>query len=129
MAVRVAQGLVIASLVLLIIYGADEGAKQGKEDGGFLPIDAKTRGISLGGTTVALSTASFFVAMREMSTMVSVLLLVNGVLIIIGGIAAAMVATAAGASAAGGYAVLGMGIWVMALGIVKIMKGRAGAVR
>lgn len=129
MAVRVAQGLVIASLVLLLIYGADTGVEQGKEDGGFLPMDAATRGFGFGGTAVALSTAAFFVAMRERSILVSALLIVNGVLVIVGGVMAAMLATAAGASAGGGYAVLGMGIWILALGIVKSIRARAGAVK
>jgi len=118
MAVRVAQGLVIASLVLLIIYGADVGAQQGKEDGGFFPMDAMARGISLGVPPIALSTAAFFVAMKEKSTLVSVLLLVNGVLIIIGGIAAV-------SSSSGGYAVAGTGAWVLALGIIKSLRARA----
>jgi len=118
MAVRVAQGLVIASLVLLIIYGADVGAQQGKEDSGFLPMDAMARGIGLGVPAIALSTAAFFVAMKEKSTLVSVLLLVNGVLIIIGGIAAV-------SSSTGGYAVAGAGVWVLALGIIKSLRARA----
>jgi len=118
MAVRLAQGLVIASLVLLIIYGADVGAQQGKEDSGFLPMDAMARGIGLGVPAIALSTAAFFVAMKEKSTLVSVLLLVNGVLIIIGGIAAV-------SSSTGGYAVAGAGVWVLALGIIKSLRARA----
>jgi len=118
MAVRLAQGLVIASLVLLIIYGADVGAQQGKEDSGFLPMDAMARGIGLGVPAIALSTAAFFVAMKEKSALVSVLLLVNGVLIIIGGIAAV-------SSSTGGYAVAGAGVWVLALGIIKSLRARA----
>ena len=125
MAIRLAQGLVIASLVILIIYGADTGAEQGNKEGGFLPMDAMARGIGLGGSAVALSTAAFFVAMREKSTLVSVLLLVNGVLIIIGGIIAVMASIAAGSSSAGGYSVVGMGIWILALGIMKSVRARA----
>jgi hypothetical protein len=125
MAVRVAQGLVIASLVLLVIYGADEGVKQGGAEGGFLQLDAVTRGVAFGGTAVALSTAAFFVSMRERSTLVSALLLVNGALVIIGGAMAAIGAVAQGASAAGGYGVLAMGVWIIALGIVKSLRSRA----
>jgi len=125
MAVRVAQGLIIASLVLLIIYGADAAVEQGKGEGGFLPMDAMARGIGFGGSAVALSTAAFFVAMREKSTLVSVLLLVNGVLIITGGAVAVIASTAAGSSPAGGYSVVGMGIWIIALGIMKGIRARA----
>ncbi|MFQ5920692.1 MAG: hypothetical protein ACE5JV_01585 [Nitrososphaerales archaeon] len=125
MAARIAEGLVIAGLVLLIIYGADEGASQGEEGGGFLPLDAMTRGIGLGGTAVALSTAAFFVSMRERSTLVSALLIVNGILVIIGGAMAVAFSAAAGSSAAGAYGVVGMGIWILALGIVKSIRARA----
>lgn len=120
MSIRLAQGLVIASLVLLIIYGADAAVQQGKEGGGFLPLDAKARGIGLGVSAVALSTASFFVAMREKSSLVSVLLLVNGVLIMIGGIMPIV-----GGSIGLGLPVLVMGIWIIALGIMKSLRARA----
>ena len=120
MAVRLAQGLVIASLILLIIYGADAGVEQGKEEGGFLPMDAKTRGIGFGGSAVALSTAAFFVAMKEKSTLVSVLLLVNGVLIMIGGIMPIMTG-----SIGLGLPILAMGIWILTLGIIKSLRTRA----
>ncbi|MGH9876507.1 MAG: hypothetical protein ACRD5H_02630 [Nitrososphaerales archaeon] len=120
MAVRVAQGLLIAALALLIIYGADAAAEQGNEEAGFIPLDAKTRGIAFGGSAVALSTAGFFVAMRQKSALVSVLLLVNGVLILIGGIMP-VVAGNVGL----GLPVVGMGAWVIALGIVKSVRTRA----
>ncbi|MEM3084894.1 MAG: hypothetical protein QXU32_11760 [Nitrososphaerales archaeon] len=124
MALRVARALVIASLVLLVIYGTDEGMKRGEEEGGFLHLDVVTRGIGFGGTAVALSTASFFISLKERSVLVSVLLLVNGVLIIIGGLMAATASIAAGSSGAGGYGVLGMGIWILALGILKSIRSR-----
>lgn len=123
MAVRVAQGLVIASSVLLIIYGADEAA--GRSDGGFLGLDAMTRGIAFGVPPIALSTAAFFISMRERSTLVSALLITNGVLIIIGGALAAKASIAEGASGGSGFGVLGAGIWVLALGIVKSIRSRA----
>lgn len=124
MAVRVAQGLVIASLALLIIYGADAAVEQGTEERGFLNLDDMTRGIGFGGTAVALSTAGFFVSLKERSALVSILLMVNGVLIIIGGIVAVMASLTAGSSPAGGYSVLGMGIWILALGILKSLRSK-----
>lgn len=120
MAVRVAQGLVIASLALLLIYGADAGAEQGKDEGGFLPIDSKTRGIGFGVPPIILSMAAFFISMKEKSTFVSVLLLVNGVLIMIGGIMP--IATG---NIELGLPILGAGIWILALGIVKSLQARA----
>lgn len=124
MTVRIAQGLVIASLILLIIYGADAASEQGKEEAGFIPLDAKARGMGFGVSAVALSTAAFFVAMRERSTLVSVLLLVNGGLIIIGGIMPIV-----GGNVALGLLVLGMGIWIIALGIMKSVRMRTGAIK
>jgi hypothetical protein len=123
MTVRVAQGLVIASLILLLIYGADEGVRQGKE-GGFLGIDATTRGIAFGGSAVALSAAAFFAA-RERSTLVSILLLVNGGLIILGGAMAVKPSIDAGTSPAGAFAVVAMGIGILVLGIIKSVRARA----
>lgn len=120
MAVRVAQGLVIVSLALLLIYGADAGAKQGKEEDGFLPIDSKTRGIGFGVPPIILSTIAFFISMKEKSTFVSVLLLVNGVLIMIGGI----MPVVAG-KIEFGLPILGAGIWILALGIVKSARAKA----
>jgi hypothetical protein len=120
MAVRIAQGLVIASLVLLIIYGADASAKQGEDEGGFLPIDTKTRGISFGVPPIIMSTIAFFISRKERSSLVSVLLLVNGALIMIGGIM-----PIAGGKAELGSPILVAGIWVLALGIVKSVRARA----
>lgn len=124
MTVRAAQGLVITSLILLIMYGVDEGVKQGREDAGFLPVDAKTRGIAFGGSAVVLSAAAFFAA-RERSTLVSVLLLVNGALVLIGGAIAIKPSMDAGTSPAAGYAVAAMGIGIIVLGIIKSIRARA----
>ncbi len=125
MVVRVAQGLVILSLVLLIIYGVDVSAKETKNEGGFLQLDNMTRGIGFGVPPIILSTAAFFVSMKEKSTLVSVLLLVNGLLIIIGGIMAVRASISVGAIYTSGSGVLGAGIWILALGIMKCIRARA----
>ena len=122
MKARIALGLVILSLFLLLVYGADESAKQGDEEGGFLHLDAMVRGIGFGGTAVALSTVAFFISIKERTTLVSILLLFNGVLIIIGGVMATMASISTGSSGTGGYGVLGMGIWILVLGIIKGLK-------
>ena len=110
MTARVAQGLVIVSLVLLLIYGAVVGAKQGKEEN-ILRIDAKTRGIGFGVPPIILSTVAFFISMKEKSSLISVLLLVNGALIT--------------SSVVLGLPVLGAGIWIFALGIIKSIKSKS----
>lgn len=107
--VRVAEGLSIAALILLLIYGVDAAVGQGKT--GFLPMDEMARGIAFGGGAVALSIAAFFVSLKERSNITSILLLVNGILIIIGGIIAS-----------GALSVIGMGVVVLAMGIIKILR-------
>lgn len=107
--VRVAEGLSIAALILLLIYGADAAVGQGET--GFLPMDEMTRGIIFGAGAVGLSIAAFFVSLKERSNITSILLIINGILIIIGGIAAS-----------GALSVIGMGIVVLAMGIIKILR-------
>jgi hypothetical protein len=130
MAIRLAQAFVIASLILLLVYGADAGSSSTmKEETGFLPIDTMTRGIVFGGTAVALSTAAFFVSLNERSMFVSILLIINGILMAIGGVMVLGNRPMMGAESVGGYVVLGLGLWVIALGIVKLIKTRKETVK
>ena len=85
MARRVATGLLTASLILLIVYGADVAAASNspyKE--GFLPFDEATRGGVFGGGAVVMSIIAFVLARKEYAPMVSALLFVNGGLIVAG---------------------------------------------
>ncbi|GBC73372.1 hypothetical protein HRbin04_00770 [archaeon HR04] len=108
---KVAKGLVITALALLIIYGVDEAVSrsmegEGADETGFLPTNAMVRGLAFGGSAIALSIATFFIA-REVSTFVWIMLIINGVLIAIGG------------AVAGSAPVTGLGAVVIALGIIK----------
>jgi hypothetical protein len=88
MARRVATGLLIASLILLIIYGADVAIASSSPQGqGFLPFDEAVRGIAFGGGAVIMSIIAFVIARKEYAPIVSSLLFVNGGLIIAGMIA------------------------------------------
>lgn len=88
MARRVAIGLLIASLMLLIIYGADVAIASSSPQGqGFLPFDEAVRGIAFGGGAVIMSIIAFVSARKEYAPIVSSLLFVNGGLIIAGMIA------------------------------------------
>jgi hypothetical protein len=81
MARRVATGLLIASLILLIVYGADVAVAAASPDGeGFLPFDEAVRGGAFGGGSVVI-------ARKEYAPIVSALLFVNGGLIVAGMIA------------------------------------------
>ncbi len=88
MARRVATGLLIASLILLIIYGADVAIASSSPQGqGFLPFDEAIRGVAFGGGAVIMSIIAFVIARKEYAPIVSSLLFVNGGLIIAGMIA------------------------------------------
>ena len=88
MARRIATGLLIASLILLIVYGADVAVAAASPDGeGFLPFDAAVRGGAFGGGSVVMSIIAFVIARKEYAPIVSALLFVNGGLIVAGMIA------------------------------------------
>jgi hypothetical protein len=88
MARKIAAGLLIASLMLLIIYGADVAVASSSPDKkGFLPFDDAIRGGAFGGAAVAMSIIAFVIARKEYAPIVSMLLFVNGGLIIAGMIA------------------------------------------
>ena len=85
MARRIATCLLIASLVLLVVYGADVAVAASSSDRvGFLPFDEAVRGGAFGGGAVIMSIIAFVIARKEWAPIVSVLLFVNGGLIIAG---------------------------------------------
>ena len=85
---RIASGLLIASLILLIVYGADVAVAASSPDReGFLPFDEGVRGGAFGGGAVVMSIIAFVIARKEYAPIVSALLFVNGGLIIAGMIA------------------------------------------
>lgn len=88
MARRIATGLLIASLILLIVYGADVAVAAASPTGeGFLPFDEAVRGGAFGGGSVVMSIIAFVIARKEYAPIVSALLFVNGGLIVAGMIA------------------------------------------
>ena len=119
----IATGLLVASLVLLIIYGADAAAGSSSPDRmGFLPFDEAVRGSTFGGGAVVMSIIGFVIARKEHAPIVSALLFVNGGLIIAGMLA--LVAQGAlasedssgalrtiGSTIAMGAALVGLGAW------------------
>lgn len=88
MARRIATGLLIASLILLIVYGVDVAVAAASPSGeGFLPFDEAVRGGAFGGGSVVMSIIAFVIARKEYAPIVSALLFVNGGLIVAGMIA------------------------------------------
>lgn len=111
--------LLFISLALLITYGADVIYSQttsGDEKSGFLQIDPAVRGIVFGAVPVILSIIAFAISLRKRSTLVVVLLLINGGLIIAGMIG---LAAQGGDNTSTLYGTTGLGILLIVLGIVK----------
>ena len=125
MKTKISVILLFSSLALLIIYAADVISSQASSnDGksGFLQMSPAIRGGVFGGGAVILSIIAFAISLREKSTLVVVLLLVNGGLIIAGMIGIAIEDEATGSSTL--YGTTGLGILLIALGVVKIFITR-----
>ena len=121
MARRVATGLLIASLILLIIYVADVAVESSSPQGlGFLPCDEAIRGVAFGGGAVIMSIIAFVIARKEHAPIVSSLLFVNGGLIIAGMIAL----VAQGSVASESIGTIAMGALLIGLGAWKLLIDR-----
>ncbi|HXV45639.1 MAG TPA: hypothetical protein VD736_03100 [Nitrososphaera sp.] len=121
MAKGIATGLLIASLVLLVIYGADAAAAASSPDRvGFLPLSEAVRGGALGGGAVAMSIIGFVIARKEYAPIVPVLLFVNGGLIIAGMLALIAQGALASEDSSGAVRTIGS---TMAMGAVLIGLG------
>jgi hypothetical protein len=115
------------SLILLVIYGMDVlaasySSPEGVMGQGFLPFEEQVRGIAFGGGAVAMSIIAFIIGRKIPSITVSVLLFINGGLIIVGIIATVVQANfsseemvnmgrTAGSTVLFGLVLIGLGIW------------------
>jgi hypothetical protein len=115
------------SLILLIIYGMDVLAAsttspEGVMGQGFLPFGEQVRGIVFGGGAVVISIIAFIISRKVPSIIVSVLLFINGGLIIVGIIVTVIQANfsseemanmgrTAGSTVLFGLLLIGLGIW------------------
>ena len=129
--------LLLISLVLLIVYGLDViSANRIKENvandtsikenavstSGFLKLKESVRGGVLGGGGVVLSVLAFSISLREKSSIVVILLLINGALIV-GGMTALYIQSLQQTTVKGHFATvfgtMALGFLLVALGIVK----------
>jgi hypothetical protein len=129
--------LLLISLVLLIVYGLDViSANRIKENvandtsikenavstSGFLKFKESVRGGVLGGGAVVLSVLAFSISLREKSSIVVILLLINGALIV-GGMTALYIQSLQQTTIKGHFATvfgtMALGFLLVALGIVK----------
>ena len=121
--------LLFISLALLVIYGADViSSKIASNDGksGFLQLNDAIRGGVFGGGAVILSIIAFVISLKEKSTLVSVLLFINGGLIIAGmiGLAVKGMVQEGASNNSTLLGTTGLGILLIALGIAKIIITR-----
>jgi hypothetical protein len=129
MARRVATGLLVASLILLIIYGADVAVASSSPQGqGFLPFDEAIRGGAFGGGAVVMSIIAFVIARKDYAPIVSSLLFVNGGLIIAGMIALVAQGSVASEGISDTLRAIGptiaMGALLIGLGAWKLLSDR-----
>jgi hypothetical protein len=125
----VATGLLIASLILLLIYGADVAVASSSPQGqGFLPFDEAIRGGAFGGGAVIMSIVAFVIARKEYAPIVSSLLFVNGGLIIAGMIALVAQGSVESEDMSGTFRTIGstmaMGALLIGLGTWKTLIDR-----
>jgi len=120
--------LLFISLALLVIYGADViSSKVESNDGksGFLQLNEAIRGGVFGGGAVTLSIIAFAISLKERSTLVAVLLFINGGLIIAGMIGLAAQGMEEGTRVNSTVlGTTGLGILLIALGVAKIFITR-----
>ena len=118
--IKIAIALLGVSLLLLVLYGIDvaiiissDSDQTTEGSRGFLPLDEATRGTAFGGSAVIMSIIAFVIARKERSSIVSILLFINGGLIIVGIIAVSggLGMTSLASTVALGIILVGLGIW------------------
>lgn len=129
MAKKIAIGLLIASLILLVIYGADVAVASSSQDKeGFLPFSEAIRGGVFGGGAVVMSIIAFLFSRKEYAPLVSALLFVNGGLIIAGMVSLIMQGAPAAENAASAMRTIAstvvMGCILVGLGAWKVATDR-----
>jgi hypothetical protein len=116
----IAIALLGVSLILLVLYGIDVAIIFSSDSGqttgdsrGFLPLDERTRGTAFGGSAVIMSIIAFVIARKERSNIISILLFVNGGLIIVGilAVSGGLGTTSLASTVAMGIILVGLGVW------------------
>ncbi|MDE1725560.1 MAG: hypothetical protein KGH76_06660 [Thaumarchaeota archaeon] len=124
MKTKIAVVISVISIIMLCIYGLDVIAANGGKNG-FLPMNVSVRGSVFGIIPSALLIISFFITRKEPSKKLGILIIIGGALIIVGtGIILALQgAQPQDARAVREFgAVLGIGVIIVILGILKIRK-------
>jgi hypothetical protein len=127
MKLKIAIIISVISIVMLCLYGLDVITANGGKTG-FLPMSVSARGAIFGIIPSALLIISFFITRKEQSKKLGVLIIIGGALIIVGtGVILVIQGSQAQDSRAVREfgAVLGIGIIIVILGIIKIRKNQS----
>src|SRR5690348_17321343 len=130
MALKAAIIMSAISIIMLAIYGADSimaiNENLGIQNTAFLNIDVKTRGEVFGIIPAAMLIISFFIARKEPSNGLGVLIIIGGALMIVGvGIIFALQGNSIPSEGMREFgAVIGIGIVIVILGGIKIKKSK-----
>jgi hypothetical protein len=125
--------LLIASLILLVAYGADvltasATSSEGIRGRGFLPFEEEVRGGAFGGGAVIMSIIAFVIGRKVRSKAISSLLFVNGGLIIAGMIITIFQTSASSEDIRGSQLTviftLLLGLLLIGLGVWKLITDR-----
>jgi len=129
-ALKVAMIISVISIVMLAIYGADSivaiTQNLGLQSTAFLNMDVKVRGMIFGIIPSALLVISYFITRKEPSKPLGILMIIGGSLMVAGvGIIFALQGNAIPSAGRGEFgAVVGIGIIIIFLGLLKIKKSR-----
>lgn len=126
MRVKIAKGMAIAALVLVLVYGGDIIFSIYSEKT-FLPMDSKARGIFIGTPAAVLPIIAFFLLRKIKSRLVGLLNFVTGILMMSGALAAATLVDQSisdlesfAQNIVSFLPVVGLGMFIVILGISKL---------
>ncbi len=114
---------------LLVIYGADVAVGGGTGEG-FLGSDHMARGIGLGLPAIVLPIIAFFISRKEKSSVLGIMLIINGILILIGGAVVLGIEPSEQMQESGRSVIaevgpmIGVGIFIVALGAIKLKNSK-----
>ena len=130
MVLKVGIILSIISIILLSIYGVDAimtiNENLGSQNTAILHMDAKSRGMIFGLIPAILLIVSFFITRKEPSKILGILIIIGGTLMVIGvGIILALPNNNIPSATKGEFGgVVGIGIAIAALGVIKVLRSK-----
>ncbi len=126
MKLKIAKIITVAALILILLYGGDIifSVYFGKT---LLPLDIKARGIFIGTPAAVLPIVAFFLSRKLKSRLVGLLILMTGILMMSGALAAAQLIDQTisnlesfAKNIASFLPVVGLGMFIVILGISKL---------